>query len=94
MAKKKKKAKPTTTIRRPRTTAPAGAMEQFVSGSRAGDLSIVPRKGKPDRRITTVYFPPDLITRLKIYLAINGGTMSNTVTDALVEYLDARGSEK
>ena len=92
MAKKKKAktAKPRSTIRRPGTTAAAGAVAQFVSGGRANDRSVVPRKGKPDRRITTVYFPPDLITRLKIYLAINGGTISNTVTAALTEYLNAR----
>lgn len=95
MAQRKKK--PKVTIRRPRK-AKAAAVEQFVSGdaqasgrSGAQAAAIVERKNKPARHKSTVYMPPELARRLKIFAVTEGLEISEVVTAAVAEHLETRG---
>ena len=45
---------------------------------------------KPVRRSTTVYFPPDVLKRVKIYGITVERDMSDIVAEAVTEYLDKR----
>jgi len=92
--------KPAVAIRRP---PPVQDVEQFVAGEPADVQAsrrsnarasseqtgpgLVKRKDGRTRRRTTVYFPPDLATRLAVHCATAGVDLSDVVTAAVTEYL-------
>jgi hypothetical protein len=92
--------KPAVAIRRP---PPAQDVEQFVAGesvdaqaSRRSSVlasseqtgrGLVKRKDGSTLRRTTIYFPPELATRLKVHCATAGVDLSDVVTTAVAEYL-------
>jgi hypothetical protein len=59
-----------------------------ASSPQAAGPGLVKRKDGRTRRRTTVYFPPDLATRLAIHCASEGVELSDAVTAAVTAYLE------
>lgn len=64
----------------------SGRSDAQASSSQAGP-GLVKRKDGRTRRRTTVYFPPDLATRLAVHCAREGVELSDAVTAAVDAYL-------
>ena len=93
--------KPVVSIRRPPVSKPDPvAVDQFVSGQKSPDvqtsggsdvqvsgLGIVQRRDGRVRRRMTVYLPPDLAKKLKIYAVSEDREISDVVAEAVEKLL-------